>query len=108
MIVLEEHSKITAKGQTTVPKRVRDRLGLRIGDEIVFRVSDDGAVMVESARQSDDEAAVDAFLAFISNDIKRRPEALTPFRQEDVDRHRALLEGVELDLDGDFSGATPI
>ena len=108
MIVLEEHSKITAKGQTTVPKRVRDRLGLRIGDEIVFRVSDDGAVMVESARQSDDEAAVDAFLAFISNDIKRRPEALKPLRQEDVDRRRALLEGVELDLDGDFSGATPI
>lgn len=108
MIVLEEHSKITAKGQTTVPKRVRDRLGLQVGDEIVFRVSDDGAVMVESARQSDDEAAVDAFLAFISSDIKRRPEALKPLRQEDVDRRRALLEGVELDLDGDFSGATPI
>lgn len=108
MIVLEEHSRITAKGQTTVPKRVRDRLGLKVGDEIVFRVSDDGAVMVESARQVDDEAAVDAFLAFLSNDIKRRPEALKPLRQEDVDRRRALLEGVELDLDGDFSGATPI
>jgi len=108
MIVLEEHSKITAKGQTTVPKRVRDRLGVGVGDEIVFRVSDDGAVMVESARQSEEEAAVDAFLAFISNDIKRRPEALTPFERSRMEELRALVEGVEVDLDGDFSDAEPI
>jgi len=108
MIVLEEHSKITAKGQTTVPKRVRDRLGLRIGDEIVFRVTDDGAVMVESAQVANDGAAIDAFLDFISNDIKRHPQNVTPMLDADVERLDALLEGVEVDLDGDFTGATPI
>lgn len=29
-------SKLTSKGQITVPKAVRDRLGLRPGDEIEF------------------------------------------------------------------------
>jgi AbrB family looped-hinge helix DNA binding protein len=29
-------TKITTKGQITVPKQVRDRLGLRTGDELEF------------------------------------------------------------------------
>jgi antitoxin PrlF len=31
-----EIAKLTSKGQVTVPKGVRDRLGLRTGDEIEF------------------------------------------------------------------------
>ncbi len=29
-------TKLTAKGQVTIPKDVRERLGLRIGDELEF------------------------------------------------------------------------
>jgi AbrB family looped-hinge helix DNA binding protein len=29
-------TKITTKGQITVPKQVRDRMGLRTGDEVEF------------------------------------------------------------------------
>jgi antitoxin PrlF len=34
-------SRLTAKGQVTIPKGVRDGLGLRPGDEVEF-VSEDG------------------------------------------------------------------
>jgi len=34
-------TKITSKGQVTIPKDVRERLGLRSGDEIEF-VEEDG------------------------------------------------------------------
>ncbi len=106
-ILIEEASTVTRKGQTTVPKAVRDALGVKSGDRIVFSVDATGAVSL-ARREVDDEAAVDAFLAFLSNDIKRRPEAIKPLRQEDIDRLSELLEGVELDLEADFSGATPI
>ncbi len=39
-------TKITSKGQITIPKDVRERLGLRPGDEIEF-VEDAGGYRVE-------------------------------------------------------------
>ena len=36
---------LTSKGQVTVPKAVRDALGLHAGDQIVFRVQGDHAVL---------------------------------------------------------------
>jgi len=38
-------AKMTSKGQVTVPKAVRDALGLKEGDEIVFRVEGNRAVL---------------------------------------------------------------
>ena len=38
---------LTSKGQVTIPKAVRDELGLREGDRIAFRVLEDGTVVVE-------------------------------------------------------------
>jgi hypothetical protein len=49
-----------------------------------------------------------AFLEFISNDIKRRPGAVTPFDAGEIEELLALVEGIEVDPDDDFSGATPI
>ncbi len=40
---------ITSKGQTTIPKSVRERLRLKAGDRVEFVVQDDGtALMVPS------------------------------------------------------------
>ena len=38
---------LTTKGQVTIPKAVRDELGLREGDRVAFRVLDDGTVIIE-------------------------------------------------------------
>ena len=35
---------ITSKGQITVPKTIRDRLGLSRGDVLEFSIADDGTV----------------------------------------------------------------
>ncbi len=42
-------STLTSKGQLTVPKAIRDRLGLHEGDRVEFRVTADGRVVVEAA-----------------------------------------------------------
>ncbi|MDH3816153.1 MAG: type II toxin-antitoxin system PrlF family antitoxin [Acidobacteriota bacterium] len=38
---------LTSKGQVTIPKIVRDELGLREGDRVAFRILEDGTVIVE-------------------------------------------------------------
>ncbi len=45
MPAIEEICTITAKGQTTVPKAIRQALGVGYGGRIAFRV-EDGAVRV--------------------------------------------------------------
>jgi len=41
-------AKLTSKGQITVPKVVREALGLEAGDELVFRVEGDRAVLART------------------------------------------------------------
>ncbi len=38
-------ARITSKGQITIPKSVREELGLREGDSVVFRIEDARAVI---------------------------------------------------------------
>jgi AbrB family looped-hinge helix DNA binding protein len=42
---MEIAAKVTSKGQVTVPKAVRDALGIEEGDEVVFRVEGTRAVL---------------------------------------------------------------
>ncbi len=37
---------ITSKGQTTIPKAVRERLRLKAGDRVEFVIQDDGNVLM--------------------------------------------------------------
>lgn len=41
-------ARVTSKGQVTVPKAVRDALGIEEGDEIVFRVEGNRAVLART------------------------------------------------------------
>jgi AbrB family looped-hinge helix DNA binding protein len=41
-------AKVTSKGQVTVPKAVRDALGIKEGDAIVFRVEGTRAVLART------------------------------------------------------------
>jgi AbrB family looped-hinge helix DNA binding protein len=41
----EDPVRVTSKGQVTIPQTVRRRLGIEPGDEVVFSVRDDEAVM---------------------------------------------------------------
>jgi AbrB family looped-hinge helix DNA binding protein len=43
-------STITSKGQVTIPKPVRDRLGVKPGDKIAFELNEDGQVLIARAR----------------------------------------------------------
>lgn len=43
-------ARLTSKGQITVPQEIRERLRLKLGDRLRFRVADNGQVVLEPAR----------------------------------------------------------
>ena len=46
--------RITARGQVTIPKQVRDAVGIRPGDLVEVRATASGAVMVEKSGTGSD------------------------------------------------------
>jgi antitoxin PrlF len=45
---MDAAAKLTSKGQVTVPKAVRDALGLKEGDKVIFRVEGNRAVLART------------------------------------------------------------
>jgi AbrB family looped-hinge helix DNA binding protein len=41
-------STVTSKGQITLPKEIRVRLGVKPGDRVAFREGPDGSILVEA------------------------------------------------------------
>ncbi len=99
---LLESGKITNKGQTTVPKSVRQVLGLAAGDRIAFHVRD-GVVTLEKLEDDHEDPAIGAFLKVLARDIaagrnvSELPEdlaaTLQSLAEEDSDDLDALIEG---------------
>lgn len=46
-------SKVTSKGQVTLPKPVRERLQIQAGDTLAYEIEADGAVTVRKLRPFD-------------------------------------------------------
>jgi antitoxin PrlF len=46
---MDVRATVSSKGQITIPKPVRDALGLDEGDHVVFRVLDGAAVLARTA-----------------------------------------------------------
>ncbi len=56
---------ITTKGQVTIPKAMRDHLGLGAGDRVDFAYADDGSVRVQPVRKPRAKAKRSKFTALI-------------------------------------------
>ncbi len=50
---MDAAAKMTSKGQVTVPKVVREALGIETGDEVVFRVEGNRAVLARTPKLLD-------------------------------------------------------
>jgi antitoxin PrlF len=45
---MDAAARVTSKGQVTVPKAVRDALGIKQGDHVVFRVEGNRAILART------------------------------------------------------------
>jgi antitoxin PrlF len=106
-VVVEEVCTITAKGQTTVPKAVRQALGVGYGGRIAFRV-EAGRVTVHALppEVGARDPALAPFLALLEADLVARPaEAVRPLPAALATRLDALAaEAGEVDPDDPIEG----
>jgi antitoxin PrlF len=102
MPAIEEVCTITAKGQTTVPKAIRQALGVGYGGRIAFRV-EDGAVSLHAVGEPADPALA-PFLTLLERDIAARPNALAALTPALMARIEAATEGVAHDADAPIEG----
>ena len=103
MAAIIEVSTITAKGQTTVPKAVRQALGVASGDRIAFRVDERG-VTVQRAGGGEEDPALGPFLDFLARDIEQRPDRLKALTPALAARIAELTRGTKIDLDAPIEG----
>lgn len=106
MPIVEEICTITAKGQTTVPRAVRQALGVGYGGRIAFRV--EGHTVTVHALLEDDasDPALAPFLALLEGDIAGRPaSAVLPLTPALAARMEALTGKLdEIDPDAPIEG----
>ncbi|PZQ46532.1 MAG: AbrB family transcriptional regulator [Rhodovulum sulfidophilum] len=103
--LLKEESTITAKGQTTVPKSVRQALGVDYGGRIAFFVDDQRRVYVEKATEEASDPVVDRFLEFLAQDMSKHPDtSIAALPASLRDRAAALVGGMDVDLDAEIDG----
>lgn len=100
--VVEEVCTITAKGQTTVPKSVRQALGVGYGGRIAFRV-EGGTVTIHAVTAEEPDPALAPFLALLEGDLSARPDAVRALTKA----HSSRLEKLARDV-GEVDPETPI
>ncbi|GAB6969042.1 MULTISPECIES: type II toxin-antitoxin system PrlF family antitoxin [Komagataeibacter] len=103
--LLKEESRITAKGQTTVPKSVRQALGVDYGGRIAFFIDDQHRVYVERAKDEASDPVIDRFLVFLAEDMEKHPGTSVAALPTNLrDRMAALVGDMDIDLDASIDG----
>lgn len=100
--IVEELSTITAKGQTTVPKAVRQALGVDYGGKVAFRI-ENGQVTIHNPQAEQRDPAVAAFLRLIEKDIAAGRNVRT-LPTSTVAALRRAMKDVRVDLEEDLAG----
>ena len=67
---LHEISTLTSKGQVTLPKSIRQALGVDVGSKIAFDLREDGEIVVTRADAAHEDPAIGAFLTMLASDIQ--------------------------------------
>lgn len=70
MSTIHELATITSKGQITLPKPIRQVLGVDAGGKVMFDLRENGQVVVSRAEAEHEDPAIGAFLDLLAKDIQ--------------------------------------
>lgn len=99
MPVIHEVATLTSKGQITLPKSIRQVLGVDTGGKVAFDLRD-GEVVVSRADAEHEDPAIAAFLSLLARDIEAGRNVLG--LPEDLARTMLDHAGHNVVLDDNF------
>jgi len=70
MQTIHETATLTSKGQLTLPKPIRQALGVDVGGKVAFDLSEDGQIRVSRAEAAHEDPAIAAFLSLLARDME--------------------------------------
>lgn len=70
MPAIHELATLTSKGQITLPKPIRQALGVDTGGKVAFDLGEDGQIVVTRANTEHEDPAIGAFLSLLARDIE--------------------------------------
>lgn len=106
--LLKKISTITERGQVTVPKSVREALGLGYGGRVAFYVDENRHVSIEKVDDADDDPVIDSFLDFLADDMEKHPERVQEFPKALAERMVELTKGMHVNPDDPIVGDVAI
>jgi antitoxin PrlF len=78
-------STLTSKGQVTIPKEVRDILGLKMGDRLMFKIEGDGKLVVQRV----EKGSLDELFGMLRHLAEGRPPVTDEEMNEAIAQHLA-------------------
>jgi len=70
MQTIHETATLTSKGQLTLPKPIRQALGVDVGGKVAFDLGADGQILVSRAEAEHEDPAIGAFLNLLARDME--------------------------------------
>ena len=105
MLSIHEIATITSKGQITLPKPIRQALGVDFGDKIAFDLRGSQVLVSRVEEPLHEDPAIASFLSLLENDIKTGQHVTS--LPEDIARSmlKAIQQPVDLkeEIEGDVT-----
>jgi antitoxin PrlF len=95
----EAESTLTDRYQTTVPEPVRKALRLDKRCKIRYEIRSGEVVIKRADPLPEEDPVVVNFLSFLQKDMMAHPERIATLDADLMERARALVSDVEIDLD---------
>jgi antitoxin PrlF len=101
---IHEVATVTSKGQITLPKPIRQALGIAVGGKVAFDLRGTEVIVSRANSPEHTDPAISAFLALLESDIKsgRHVTALPPALAH------AMLDTLQHVVDEDIAGAVDL
>ncbi len=92
-------STLTDRYQTTIPKVVRETLGLGKGDRLKYSIDAGKVSIVRADVEEENDPILEEFLDFLAWDMKEHPKRIQAIDSHFAQRITSLVQDVEIDLD---------